>query len=78
MTTHTQELAERPAATAAQPLDRLINIKEVQRLIGMGPSSIYNWIREGKLPAPVKLSQRCTRWKLSSIQQFISEQGKPQ
>jgi prophage regulatory protein len=60
------EVLERPAAVA-QP-DRLVGIKEVQSLIGMGPSSIYSWTKEGKFVEPVRLSARCTRWKLSQVQ----------
>lgn len=63
------------SSTAYAPPDRLIDIKEVQNLLGVGPSSIYAWTREGKLPAPIKLGSRCTRWKASAIRDFIAAQG---
>jgi prophage regulatory protein len=76
MSRNQQEVSASPVADA-QP-DRLVGIKEVQTLIGMGPSSIYAWTREGKFPQPVRLSARCTRWKMSQLQSWIASQGKPQ
>jgi prophage regulatory protein len=58
--------------------DRLIPIKEVSSLVGLKSSAIYNRVAAGLMPAPVRLSSRCSRWKISSIRAWIEAQGKPQ
>lgn len=67
-----------PDGTNAAPTvhsDRLVDIKEVESLIGVGPSSIWAWTRDGRFVQPVRLSARCTRWKLSQIHSWIASQG---
>lgn len=72
-----QDPDDRSAADAGTPdkFDRLLSMKEVQGLIGMGPSSIYAWARDGRFVQPIRLGARCTRWKLSQVQAWIAAQG---
>ncbi|WP_417579040.1 helix-turn-helix transcriptional regulator [Nitrincola sp.] len=35
----------------------------------------WEWARQGRIPAPVKLSGRCTRWKLAEIEAWEEKQG---
>lgn len=47
--------------------DRLLKIAEVKATISMGHTWIYEQIAAGKFPAPVKLSEKCSRWRESEI-----------
>jgi prophage regulatory protein len=58
--------------------DRLIPITEVSSLVGLKSSAIYTRVAAGSMPAPVRLSQRCSRWRLSAVRAWIEAQGKPQ
>jgi prophage regulatory protein len=55
--------------------DRLIPITEVSSLVGLKSSAIYNRVATGAMPAPVRLSSRCSRWRLSQIRAWIAAQG---
>jgi len=36
--------------------------------------TIWRWVREGKLPKPIKLSSGTTRWKESDLLQWEAQQ----
>ncbi len=59
----------------AQP-ERLLRLNEVEMMVGLRKSSIYDLMRRGEFPAAVKLSRRAVCWSQSSVQQFISERIK--
>jgi len=56
-----------------QAEDRLITDKEVARLLGASRSWPWKLVRDGKFPKPIKLSARCTRWRLSSVQAWMAD-----
>lgn len=35
----------------------------------------WEWARQGRIPKPIKLSSRCTRWRLSEILEWEAKQG---
>lgn len=41
---------------------RLMRLPEVQRMTGMGRSTIWKRSREGTFPAPIKQGPRTTAW----------------
>jgi len=32
--------------------------------------TIWRWVREDKMPKPIKIGPNCTRWKLEEIEQW--------
>ncbi|MBC7203440.1 MAG: AlpA family phage regulatory protein [Pusillimonas sp.] len=53
--------------------DRLITDKEVAHLIGASRSWPWKLVQAGKFPTPIKLSSRCTRWRLSDVRQWMAD-----
>lgn len=51
--------------------DRLITDKEVAHLLGASRSWPWKLVQEGKFPAPIKITPRCTRWRLSDVKQWM-------
>lgn len=56
----------------------MLNIKEVCEFFGgkgrpLDKSTIYRWIREGRLAAPIRLAPQTTRWRLSDCQKLMDE-----
>lgn len=51
--------------------DRLLPLKAVMDKIGMGSTWIYERIKTGEFPKPIKFSERCVRWRESEIQNWI-------
>ncbi len=43
---------------------------QVLELIPVGRSTWWRWVKEGKAPRPVKLSERITVWRTDEILQF--------
>lgn len=61
-------------ATAAQnETTRLIRRKEVQAATGLGASSIYALVAQGKFPAPLNLSERRVAWVEAEVHAWIAE-----
>lgn len=52
---------------------RLIRRKEVQNKTGLGASSIYAMMKQGKFPKSIILSERRVAWLESDIDQWIAE-----
>lgn len=51
----------------------------ISQLIGEGGllpisrSTLYSWVADGKLPAPIKLSPRVSVWRKSDILAFVDK-----
>lgn len=59
-----------PSKTA-QP-ERLLRLPDVEALVGLRKSSIYDAVKRGDFPAPVKLSRRAVCWPASAIDAWIT------
>ena len=62
----------RLAATAPTDL-RLIRLREVLAISGKSRSSIYESIKKGEFPAPVKLGGRSSAWIRGEVLQWADE-----
>lgn len=51
---------------------RLLRLPEVQRMTGMGRSTIWRRAREGSFPQPVKLGPRTTAWVAAEVEGWAS------
>ncbi|WP_204353376.1 helix-turn-helix transcriptional regulator [Tritonibacter mobilis] len=49
---------------------KLIDVKEVCRVVSLSRSQIYALMREGAFPAPVKVG-RASRWRVAEIDKWI-------
>src|SRR3546814_6599214 len=52
---------------------RLITDKEVAHLLSVSRSWSWKLVQAGKFPAPIKLSARCTRWRLSAVHEWMAD-----
>ena len=52
--------------------DRLARLDEVLRITGVSKSTWYRGIAAGKFPAPIKLTEGTSRWRVSSILELIN------
>ena len=53
--------------------NRLIRRKEVQAKTGLGASSIYAMMKQGKFPKAITLSERRVAWLESDVDQWITD-----
>ena len=54
--------------------ERLLRRREVEEMTGLGTTSIYKFMNQGRFPQPVRLTARSVRWRLSEINAWIAEQ----
>ena len=50
---------------------KIMHLKQVIESTGLGRSSIYKYISDGKFPPPLQLTERRVGWLESEIQQWI-------
>ncbi|RYE59100.1 MAG: AlpA family phage regulatory protein [Sphingobacteriales bacterium] len=53
--------------------EQLLRLGQVESLVGLRKSSIYEGMRRGTFPTPVKLSRRAVCWPASEIDAWIAE-----
>lgn len=54
-------------------ISKLASTPAKSGLIPVSPATVWRWVREGKFPAPFKLSDGITVWKLEDVEAFILE-----
>ncbi len=55
--------------------DRLLDVNEASVMLGLKPSTLYQWAYERRIPV-VKLG-RALRFRISTIQKLISDSERP-
>lgn len=64
------ETIETPEQEERQAEERLVRLEEVLRRVGVGKTTLYDWIRTGKFPAHIKLG-RSSFWRESSLRTWF-------
>ncbi len=52
--------------------DRLLRLRDVMHLTGLGRSTIYRKIKEATFPEPVKVGAAAVRWKHSDLAAWMA------
>ena len=52
---------------------QLYRVQEVSEITGLGVSTIWAWIKQGRFPQPIKLGKRSTFWTATDIDKFIND-----
>ena len=61
-----------PAANEPSRVSRLIRLPEVKHRVGLGRSTIYRWMAEGRFPKPVRLGGYAVAWPEQEIAEWIA------
>jgi prophage regulatory protein len=64
-----------PHLEAAVDPDALLRRSAVEALSGYGRTSIASKVKDGSFPAPIKLNQRCSRWRAGDIRAWLEQQN---
>ena len=62
------------ALHAAQLADALLKIQTVGAVTGLSSSTINRKAAAGQFPQPVRLGQRCTRWRAADVRAWLAAQ----
>lgn len=55
----------------ALPPDAFVRVPEVMRLCGLGRSTIYEQVKLGRFPAPVKLTAHAAGWRAGALRAWL-------
>jgi len=64
------EDARMPKDAQINEVGRFLRLPEVQRQTGLSRSQIYALAKSGRFPSPVKLSERCSAWLESAVNEW--------
>lgn len=45
-----------------------LRVSEVAARYGISRSTVWRWLKKGKIPKPIKLGEDSTRWRLSDLE----------
>jgi prophage regulatory protein len=51
--------------------ERILRRAEVEVRTGLSRSTIYQWMKEGRFPSPVKLGERMVGWRESELAAWL-------
>ncbi|MCG7928043.1 MAG: helix-turn-helix domain-containing protein [Candidatus Thiodiazotropha taylori] len=54
-------------------MKKYLTVKEVSHRYGIGVSTVWQWVKDGLLPSPIKFGQRSTRWDCDSLDEHDSK-----
>lgn len=69
-----ERAAVQDVAAALVP-DALLTVRTVATLCGVHPQTIYEWVRDGLFPAPLRRGRRFTRWRAEAVMQWLRERA---
>ena len=49
----------------------LLRLSEVQILVSLKKTAIYSRVKAGVFPEPIKLGERCVRWRAEDIERWL-------
>jgi prophage regulatory protein len=52
---------------------KFYRLNHLKQLLPVSGSSIWGWVKAGKFPKPIKLSENCTAWKASEVDAWIQD-----
>jgi len=62
------------ASRAPTPLPRFLRLAQlVPDVVPVSPATIWRWSKDGRFPAPIKLADRVTAWKLEEVLAWLEE-----
>lgn len=50
-----------------------IRAKSAAAFLGIGESTFWRWVKEGRLPKGTRLSARATVWKREDLERFLNQ-----
>lgn len=56
-------------------MNAILRMKDLRPLVGLAPSSIYEQVKAGTFPKPIKLAPRSVGWLAAEVQAWVEERA---
>lgn len=53
------------------PATQFYRLPQLKTHLNVSGSSIWAWVKAGKFPKPIKLSENCTAWIAADVEQWV-------
>lgn len=53
----------------------LVSVREVAELLGVNARTVWRMAQTGDIPAPIRLSERVVRWRLSDLREHLDRKA---
>jgi excisionase family DNA binding protein len=53
----------------------VVSVREVAELLGVNVRTVWRMAQTGDIPAPIRLSERIVRWRLSDLRQHLDRKA---
>lgn len=53
----------------------LLTVRQVAELLGVHARSVWRMAQTGEIPAPIRLSERVVRWRLSDLRNHLDRKA---
>ena len=60
------------------PETGFVRLSQVLSVIPVGKTCWWEGVKSGRFPKPIKLTERCTAWKVEDIRHLIAELSNPE
>ncbi len=57
--------------TPPRPSGKMLRAKDAAALLGIGESTFWKWVQEGRLPKGIKLSPKATVWDEDGLRSYV-------
>ena len=61
--------------TAPETMHKYASDRQLAVRYGVDRGTIWRWVRERDFPQPVKMSEKCTRWRLANVEDWEVKHG---
>ena len=53
----------------------VVSVREVAELLGVNARTVWRMAQTGAIPAPIRLSERVVRWRLSDLREHLDRKA---
>jgi len=62
--------------SVASPLPTYLRLTQlVEEVVPVSRATIWRWVKSGEFPAPIKLAERVTAWKLTDVLTWLESRA---
>lgn len=60
----------------AKEASAVLRRNQVEELTGLARSTLYDYIKRGQFPSPIRLGQRAVGWRLAEVEDWIASRSR--